>query len=397
MGMTYRNETIILLFGDEEVLLFNFSRGLYEIINNRYMPFGIRDVVVDSRSDLAKELNVRENSPTYTSWLNERTIMKWLKRRTLLLSRKNAKKIYDLLDFDQIEDDYTKTDMAITCRAASVLDKYWIKINGEQLCWNEVDISRNRLNDIVAQVALHGDSLSFQGSYITPEVTTNGVFAKAWRRHADGTLWLYKLSSEGNNQSQKEVMVSNLLDKCNVSHVRYEAGEDDGEYVCMCQRMSNDRYSVIPANEYNIYCAEHNIDFLDEILRIDSDGYYKMHIVDYLISNSDRHSYNWGFYMDNNTMELVSLHPLFDHNGAFDEKMMNNDNSLYKCTRTPINLAARYAMGEVDFYFTDEIKRSDFMTDDQYRSFIRRAEELGIKTIKDKPKSVFDAAKIMGE
>lgn len=39
----------------------------------------------------------------------------------------------------------------------------------------------------------------------------------------------------------------------------------------------------------------------------------EMWIVDFLISNRDRHGQNWGFYYDTETMEILGCRPLFDH------------------------------------------------------------------------------------
>lgn len=116
--------------------------------------------------------------------------------------------------------------IAMTCRAVSVLDPYWLKFDEDpDITWSQADVKQNPLNEIVAQVALHGKSLTLQGSLVTPELTTNGAYAKAWRRHPDGCLWLYKLGADGNTESRIEVMCSNLLDKMNVEHVHYEAGK----------------------------------------------------------------------------------------------------------------------------------------------------------------------------
>ena len=78
----------------------------------------------------------------------------------------------------------------MACRAVSVLDAYWLKFDDDKgLLWKAVDVKRNPLNEIIAQVALHGKSLTLQGSLVTPELTTNGAYAKAWRRHSDNFLW----------------------------------------------------------------------------------------------------------------------------------------------------------------------------------------------------------------
>ena len=145
---------------------------------------------------------------------NREAVISWLANRVLLLSRANAKWIYNLFRFEQVGTDEQRVKIAMTCRAASVSDPYWLKFEEDgDISWSRVDVRRNPLNEVVAQVALHGKSLTLQGSLITPELTTNGAYAKAWRRHSDGLLWLYKAGANGNTESRIEVMCSGLLDK----------------------------------------------------------------------------------------------------------------------------------------------------------------------------------------
>lgn len=44
-----------------------------------------------------------------------------------------------------------------------------------------------------------------------------------------------------------------------------------------------------------------------------------MNILDYLVGNTDRHPENWGFLIDNETNQPVSLYPLMDFNMSFQE------------------------------------------------------------------------------
>lgn len=307
--------------------------------------------------------------------------MSWLANRVLLLSRANAKWIYNLFHFEQTGSDEQRMKIAMTCRAASVLDPYWLKYqDDEDISWSMVDIRRNPLNEIVAQVALHGKSLTLQGSMITPELTTNGAYAKAWRRHSDNSLWLYKLGNGGNTESRIEVMCSGLLDKMNVEHVRYESGEDEGEYVCMCPCMTKDSKAILSGMEFIAYCNVNGMDPYRLMLEIDGESIYKMWIVDFLISNRDRHSQNWGFFYDTETMEILGCHPLFDHNKAFDVDYMRDMDAPYQFGEMTIKQAALKAMKQVDFHFTGPITRKDFITEWQYLSFQKRARCLGLKT-----------------
>lgn len=79
-------------------------------------------------------------------------------------------------------------------------------------------------------------------------------------------------------------------------------------------------------------------------------------------------------------MEIVSCHPLFDHNNAFDKEWMQDRDAAYQFGEMTIRQAAHKAMQNVDFHFIEEITPEDFITIRQYNEFMYRANELGIKT-----------------
>ena len=175
------------------------------------------------------------------------------------------------------------------------------------------------------------------------------------------------------------MMCSNLLDRMNVEHVHYEAGEDEGKYVCMCPCMTTEKKSVLTGMEFISWCNVNGIDADRRMFEIDGGSIYKMWIVDFLISNRDRHGQNWGFYYDTETMEILGCHPLFDHNNAFDIDYMKDMDAPYQFDNMTIRQAAVKAMQKVDFHFTAPITRADFITDRQYQSFKKRAGYLGLK------------------
>lgn len=386
---------MLLMFADIPVMRINTDLGMYNVLSDKYLPYGLRGKLVEIPNSDNMQTTYERIQWQRAVINNYNSVVHWLADRTLLLSRANSKWIYNALNVPQKVDDLTRLKIAILCRDVSVLDKYWLKLDGDPIKWDDVNVKKNKLNEIIAQIALHGSAVTLCGSLVTPELTTNGAYAKAWRRHDDGQLWLHKLGHNGNMESKIEVAVSNILDKCNVPHVHYEAGEDYGKYVCMCPCMSTDNLSIVTADEFYSYCNVNKLNMDNEILKLDADNYYKMQIVDYLISNRDRHLQNWGFYMDNNTMQVVGLHPLFDHNNAFDIDWMREKDMKYLLNSKSIRETAMNAIKHVDFHFTDDIIRSDFITDRQYQSFTERARELGIGTVKSTSKSFDDAINLM--
>ena len=367
---------LLLMYENTEVLLVNFDDDVFEVKNKDLLPFGLkrklRKVPELSKDNIKEVLTImRKNNEAFTDWLAN---------RTLSLSRKNAKWIYNLLKIDQLNTPKIRAKVALTCRAVSVLDNYWLKLDGDKTTWSDINVRHVSLNEVIAQVALHGKSLTLQGSLCSPELTTNGAYAKAWRRFPDG-LHLFKLGHDGNTESRIEVMCSNLLDKMNVEHCHYEAGEDEGKYVCVCPAMTTDKISILPGMDFISYCNVNGKQWEKELLELDSDNYYKMWIVDFLLANRDRHGQNWGLWYKPDTMQLVGLHPLFDHNNAFDKDWLEDRNATYQMNDKSIMESAKFAMSKVDFHFTEEITRDDFITKRQYDEFKKRAEILGIKTL----------------
>ena len=369
-----------IMMRDVEVMRVDFDALQYEVFCEKYLPYPLRGRLREIPKPEGIKTAYDMTQMVITARKNEEAVVGWLASRVLLLSRANAKWIYNICHFEQTGTDEQKVKIAMACRAVSVLDAYWLKFDDDgPLLWEEVDVKQNPLNEIIAQVALHGKSLTLQGSLVTPELTTNGAYAKAWRRHGDSLLWLYKLGANGNTESRIEVMCSGLLDKMNVEHVHYEAGEDEGKYVCMCPCMTTERKAILTGMEFISYCHVNGIDPDQRMFEIDGESIYKMWIVDFLISNRDRHGQNWGFFYDTETMGILGCHPLFDHNNAFDIDFMMDMDAPYQFGGMTIKQAAQKAMGQVDFHFTEPITREDFITERQYKSFQARVRCLGLK------------------
>lgn len=381
---------MLLMFKDIPVMGIDFDNVIYEVYRGDLLPYTLKGRLREPYPEKSSYTKYDIIQMQIISDKNKEAVISWLANRTLLLSRTNAKKIYNLFNVQQSDNPFVKARFAITCRAVSVLDPYWVKLEGDSTTWKNVNPTYNPLNEIVAQVALHGKAITLQGSLVTPEVTTHGAYAKAWRRHDDGNLWLHKLGANGNTESRIEVMCSKLLDKMNVEHVHYEEGTDEDKYVCMCPCITSDNMMILPGIEFVSWCNVNGLNPDELMLQIDADNIYKMWIVDYLISNPDRHGENWGFFCETTDDSIIGIqkcHPLWDHNNAFDIEYMRNKDVRYLFCDLTAKQAALRAISKVDFHFTDPIERSDFITERQYESFKDRAADLGLSLSSYKPVS----------
>lgn len=370
-------DNLLLMMKDIPVIRINFDEGLYEVINSLLVPYQIkgrlRSFIYDNNA--SNQYNFKQSR--IADRANYETIISFLSMRVLPLDRENAKKILMLLKLEQSQSPVYRAKIAISCRAVTLQDNYWIKLEKDKITWKDVDIRQNKLSKIVAQVALHGTSLTLQGKVHTPELTLHGAYAKCWKRE-DGDLYLYKRGHNGSSESKIEVEVSNLLDKCNVNHLKYEKGYSNNEYCCKCKCMSTSDISILSGMDFTSYCNVMGLEPLKETMKIDAENMYKMFIVDYLISNSDRHGENWGLFYDCNTMKILGCHPLYDHNNAFDRETMKDNTggmSPFYEGKSKKDVAIM-ALKHVDFHFIDTISREDFIVDSHYKSFMQRAKSL---------------------
>ena len=121
-------KAFLIMCENTPVMSINFNEGIYDILCEELLPFTLKGKI--RYYDLA-------GKDTYTKYDltqirladsdNKDAITSWLANRTLSLSRKNAKWIYNLLMLDQLNNEIEKAKVAIICRAVSVVENYWLK------------------------------------------------------------------------------------------------------------------------------------------------------------------------------------------------------------------------------------------------------------------------------
>ena len=294
--------SLYLMAKDLPVL--EIGQGECRILNRELLPFSLR-----------KEKVALEDF--YGTWMNS---------RALQLSRSNSKMILNSMRVSQTN----AYKICQTCHGASLSDMYWFKEKEEEkeLVWSEVSLFRNDISRGMASTALVGDVLRERGKIHTPELTTQGVAAKAWVRKGQ-ELYLYKIG-------KKELAASAVLDTLGFAHVPYQKVEGEeldrvvtarrkeriralDERVVKCRLIASEEHSMVSFEDFQIYCQENGKNVFEETLALDRLHYLEMQIADYILNNIDRHGANWGFFMDNETGRLEKLYPLMDHDQAFSD------------------------------------------------------------------------------
>lgn len=344
-SFTLMHKDIPLIFIDEDKELFEV---FYD--NYHFLPYGLK---------------------AYKNFLKYVHFVNWAVARVLLLDRDNAKKLLNACNLSQI-DNYS---VAKACRLLSVDDCFWLRENDDEK-WDDFNLRKNSLSKALAQIALEGVYITISGDVTTPEFTNQGSFPKSWNRNSD-TLYLLKKSKE-HYESEREVLASKILDLLGVNHVKYCMQEPKSDHICMCACMTSDKYSRLNFGEFRLYCKEKGFSALGII----NEHYYKefaaMLVVDYVLANTDRHSGNWGFYVNNDTGNVVGLHPLYDHNNSFDETFNDEYRSVILPAMSMLS-AAMIAQKDVKLPLEKLLsldKQLFIECEADYDSFIKRVNRL---------------------
>jgi hypothetical protein len=285
-----------------------------------------------------------------------------------------------------------KAEIALAYRAVSVCDSWWVKLCSESISWADINLFSCSLNNAIALIALSGQSpvtlQTLEG--LTAETSTHGSFSKAWYREgSNNTLHLYKGPGPLGNEPYREVAASNALSCLNVyGYVKYDLvkAEDNpltkyGGDCCRCELMTNENLAIVPAWEYESFLRRNEIDLIQYCCLNHLKEFSQMLVVDYLISNMDRHSGNWGFFRDMVTGVNKGLHWLYDHNISFLEEVLDKDDvrsSFLHSNMSIYEVAVKY----VKTSGLQLIKKPTvemFHCEAAYNSFIRRCSQLNIK------------------
>lgn len=176
-----------LMCKDTPVIKINTDEGEYDIITPELIPYQLKGKFKEMPSELPKT-KYELNQYLIAGQENYEAIISYAASRVLPLTRENAKKIYQLFGYEQLQDNYSKAKIAFLCKSVSLQDNYWFKTQKEDTKWADINLRTNHLSEIVAQVALHGASLSLTGDVCTPELNGQGAYAKAWKRE-NNELW----------------------------------------------------------------------------------------------------------------------------------------------------------------------------------------------------------------
>ena len=250
-------------------------------------------------------------------------LKKWWQRRAVPVGQG---KIQHILEHMGIA---TPQEYLVKNLGLSLTDHYWIKPLDMELGWADINLFTNDFRDPVGdmQFRLELDMVQeLPANAFSPSSSTQGELTKKWII-ADGKRCLVKGNHGGNSQESLNEIVATLLHQKQgvVPYVSYSTMRlgDNQQIYCVCESFTSDEVELIPAidiveskkkdNAMSMYehfihvCTKHGMDegavrtFLE----------YQI-LTDFVLTNTDRHLYNFGVLRNAHTLEFIGMAPIFD-------------------------------------------------------------------------------------
>ena len=249
--------------------------------------------------------------------LENASLLSWIKSRTIPKNRDFVHKI--LMELELSLDD-VEGIVAIS-KSLSLNDCYWIVEKGFEGKFDKYNLYDNDFNKTLSLLAYTGyASMKKQGFISSPEFTTNGMLAKAWRRNPRGRegIFLYKGGSHGcancGKEPYSEFYASQIAMTMGLNITPYGLGKWKGKLNSVCKLFSSKEFAFIP-----IYHLVNDggwkavLEYYKQLGEEYYDSLIDMLIFDVIIVNTDRHFGNFGLLVDNSTNTIVKPAPIFDN------------------------------------------------------------------------------------
>ena len=240
----------------------------------------------------------------------------WWTGRSIPASRDRIKDALEILGI------YSTSLLLTKCYALSLSDQYWICPKDSGLTWDMVNFFTNDFSKDIGEILFgykptDGDHISS----ISPDNTTDGWLKKKWII-VDGKRILMKGGSGVYQQEPfNEVIACAIMRRLGISHIEYTLTFDDKKPYSLCENFITPDTELIPAWRVKEISKKDNRDsnYTHLLKCCDTLGIPnikaeldRMLVLDYIISNEDRHYNNFGFIRNAQTLEWLGFAPVYD-------------------------------------------------------------------------------------
>lgn len=247
-------------------------------------------------------------------------IRDWLDSRSKFSCARNVKAFFSSIG---VED---TSDFIYTTNCVSLNDTFWVKRTDSNLTWINVSPFRNNYSDVISTYALEGINIgNKEKNYFSPDMSTNGSFPHTWKYNKSNIIFVKagsKYTLGGGNSGREpysEYYASKVAEYLNFNHVYYKIRYHkryDGRIDCVtdCKCFTSEKYGSVSAYLLGLDSYEKVLAYCKNLSEASYKTCLDMLFLDCLLLNTDRHFSNIEFIVDNDTLRVKSIAPIFDNN-----------------------------------------------------------------------------------
>jgi len=253
---------------------------------------------------------------THKTGIDRKSLYDWWVGRSIPASRDGIRDALEKLGF------LNPLLLLAKCYGLSLSDQYWICPGNSGLRWENVNFFDNDFSKDVGELLFgHEPADPANISLMSPDNTSDGWLRKKWVI-AEGKRYLMKGGSGFMKQEPfNEIIASAIMRRLNIPHVPYTLIIDKSKPYSLCENFVTPDTELIPAwrvhehfkknnhdsNMTHLLCSCEKLGIPNVRAMLD-----RMLVLDYIISNEDRHYNNFGFVRNAETLEWLGPAPVFD-------------------------------------------------------------------------------------
>lgn len=239
----------------------------------------------------------------------------WWTDRSIPASRSGVREALETLEI-------TSTKMLLVrCYGLSLSDQYWIRPEGTELSWDEINFFHNDFSDDIGDVLFGANKKANVLNFSSPDNTSDGNLKKRWKI-IDGKRCLVKGGSNPYRQQPfNEVIADGIMQRLGIAHIPYSVVWNNGAPYSVCEDFIDENTELIPAwRIFNSQKKNNSMSAYQHFVKCCEDlGIHgavpfldRMITMDYIIANEDRHFNNFGVLRNAETLEWLGFAPIYD-------------------------------------------------------------------------------------
>ena len=251
------------------------------------------------------------------------SIFDWINLRLKFSCARDTEKFFKSIGMENAE------DLIESTHCVSLSDTFWIKRKDSRLTWDKVSPFMNAYSNVVSVYSLEGIILDSENeNYYSPDISTDGSFPHTWKYSGVDNISFIKAGSKytlgGINSGKEpysEYFASQIAQYLGFNCVKYAIRQHtryDGkvDIVTECKCFTTEQIGSVTAHNLGLHSYEAVLEYCKNL----SDKAYHtcldMLFLDCLLLNTDRHFANIEFLVNNDTLKVIDIAPIFDNNNA---------------------------------------------------------------------------------